>query len=166
MKYIIAFLFLYITFNIEAQVVSDKYDSHTKWQIRLTNVNTSDSTAILEIKLKVQDYWHVYTPDQDPEVGPQRMEITFHNNETFRLIEDPLSVNYIQYNDVMWPGLVTCFKGDKGIVRQKIKYLTRNIMLGGSIYYSVCSDVEGRCEFYNKTFTLYDLDSYNIYTNE
>lgn len=161
----ISILLLFYVGQSQAQIISNRPDNHTKWNIRLSNVNPSDSTAILELRIEVEKDWQLYAPEQDPDIGPQRMEITFHENETFKLIGESVSSNYIQYMDIHWPGLVICFKGNRGVVRQKIKYLNRNILLAGSIYYSVCSDVVGISHYYRKSFAIYDLDSYNIYSN-
>ena len=82
-------------------------------------------------------------------------EFDFINNNTFTLIDTIIPINPKIKYDSIWEGIVTYFDLT-GTFVQKIRLDTESPYINGTIYYQVCSEIEGKCIPFSTDFVFYD----------
>ncbi len=107
--------------------------------------------------VRINPGWHVFSSDQDPNVGPLPMVVSFKKNATFALVGGLKPVGKpIQKHDEIFDGPVRFFQG-KAEFRQKVKILKTNPVLTGEISGQACTDADGQCVPLNEDFAISTL---------
>ncbi len=109
-----------------------------KKDIKVGDVITVTFTSIIE-----KD-WYMYSNDFDPDLGPIAAEFTWEKHASYQLIGKPLPVGSHKHYEEIWKGDVAIFK-KKGVFTQKIKVLSENPVIKGSIYFQECNEISGIC---------------------
>jgi thiol:disulfide interchange protein DsbD len=102
--------------------------------------------------------WHVFSSDQNPEVGPIPTSVKFAKSPTFALVGKLEPVGKpVQKQDELFGGPVRYFEG-KATFRQRVKILAENPKLSGEIEAQTCSDVDGQCVLAGSDFKITKLN--------
>lgn len=114
------------------------------------------SQVTLEFKVELADTWLLYSTDQDPEVGPIPAEIEFEPHESYELVGDIEAIEVKEKFDSVWLDNVRYLDG-KGTFNQKVKILSDNPRIKGTIKYQVCTTVDGMCIYPEQDFVFSDI---------
>lgn len=109
-----------------------------KKDIKVGDVITVTFTSLIE-----KD-WYMYSNDFDPNLGPIAAEFTWEKHASYQLVGKPIPVGSHKHYEEVWKGDVAVFK-KKGIFKQKIKVLSENPVIKGSIYFQECNEISGIC---------------------
>lgn len=129
-----------ITLSAFSQVVQP-----AKWKVEFSkkDVKVGETLEVL-IKGDIQDTWHVYSNDFDPDLGPIVATFNFEKNDSYELIGEVIPIKPHKHFDKVWEGEVSYFE-KKAEFRQEIRVLSANLKVTGSFDYQACTDVSGRC---------------------
>lgn len=105
----------------------------------------------LVFKATIDEKWYLYSSDFDPELGPLVTTFSFQPNDGYELVGGIRPVGAQKGYDEIFEGEYTYFKG-RAEFRQTIRLLKDNPVVGGSIEYQVCSDIDGRCINFEEDF--------------
>ncbi|MGZ2371679.1 protein-disulfide reductase DsbD family protein [Ancylomarina sp. YFZ004] len=138
-----------ITLSAFSQIVQP-----AKWKVEFSkkDVKVGETLEVL-IKGDLEDTWHVYSNDFDPDLGPIVATFNFTENDSYELVGKVKSINAHKNYDEVWEGEVSYFE-KKAEFRQTIKVLTANLKVAGSFEYQACTDVSGRCVMGEEDFNL------------
>ncbi|HEX8350760.1 MAG TPA: cytochrome c biogenesis protein CcdA, partial [Hymenobacter sp.] len=99
----------------------------------------------LVVNARIDDKWHLYATDFDPDLGPTVFAFTFPKSTAYELIGKPKSVGAQKHFDEVFKGDVTYFE-KTGQIRQRIRLLQPGpLTIQASVEYQSCTDVDGRC---------------------
>ncbi|MCZ4695777.1 disulfide bond formation protein DsbD [Ancylomarina euxinus] len=138
-----------ITLSAFSQIVQP-----AKWKIEFSkkDVKVGETLEVL-IKGDLEDTWHVYSNDFDPDLGPIVASFNFAKNDSYELVGKVMPINAHKHYDEVWEGEVSYFE-KKAEFRQTIKALKANVKVSGSFEYQACTDVSGRCVTGEEDFDL------------
>lgn len=121
-------------FNVSAQVFDP-----VKWEYNFEPQPSKVGEEVeIVFKAKIQDGWHLYASDFDPNLGPLITTLKLNENSSFKTIGKLQSIKpHHQFDDV-WEGEISIFD-NKGEFRQKIKVLSEQIDIKGNLHYQACS---------------------------
>mgnify|MGYP003624518532 CR=1 FL=1 len=138
-----------ITLSAFSQIVQP-----AKWKVEFSKKDVKVG-EILEILIKgdLEDTWHVYSNDFDPDLGPIVATFNFNQDDSYELVGKVISINAQKHYDKVWEGEVSYFE-KKAEFRQTIKVLKANVKVSGSFEYQACSDVDGSCVSGEEDFDL------------
>ncbi len=138
-----------ITLSAFSQIVQP-----AKWTVEFSkkDVKVGEMLEVL-IKGDIEDTWHVYSNDFDPELGPIVATFNFKGNDSYELIGKVSPIKPHKEFDDVWEGEVSYFEKEAEF-RQKIKVLKSNVKIAGSFEYQACTDVSGRCVTGEEDFDL------------
>ncbi len=150
--YILLLVFLGLNglfFNLKAQ---DGPLVTTTWQMSVSPQSAKiGETVELIFKASIDDKWYMYSNDFDPNLGPMLTEFSFKNDPSYKALGKTKAIKPKKKFDDTWGGNVTYFVG-RAEFRQKIKVLSKNLNIKGSISYQTCTDVDGKCIPYEQDF--------------
>lgn len=92
----------------------------------------------IEIKATLEDGWHIYSQNIEPDAGPVATSFTFEKNKDFKLkgkVAEPISIS--QY-DPNFEANVNYFENEV-VFNQKIK-VNKSTTLIGTVNYMVCNE--------------------------
>ena len=137
--------FLILTLLLINLSVFSQVRKTTSWtfDVSKTEVNTGDVVELI-FKVKVIDDWYIYSSDFSDEIGPIPTSVTFEENETFEVVGDLIPINPQKKYDEIWEAEVTSFTGT-GEFRQKIRVLSKDLEIVGTLDFQTCTDVTGLC---------------------
>lgn len=98
----------------------------------------------LIFKVKLEDTWHLYSADLDPDIGPMPTVFEYKKDPSFELVGDVIQKGIHRAYDSLWEAYITYFS-DKAEFRQKVKILSDKINISGTYEYQVCTTVDGLC---------------------
>ncbi len=138
-----------ITLSAFSQIVQP-----AKWKVEFSkkDVKVGETLEVL-IKGDIQDTWHVYSNDFDPDLGPIVASFNFTKNDSYELVGKVIPIKPVKHFDEVWEGDVSYFE-KKAEFRQTVKVLKVNLRVAGSFDYQACSDVSGRCVTGEEDFDL------------
>jgi len=138
-----------ITLSAFSQIVQP-----AKWKVEFSkkDVKVGETLEVL-IKGDIQDTWHVYSNDFDPDLGPIVASFNFTKNDSYELVGKVIPIKPVKHFDEVWEGDVSYFE-KKAEFRQTVKILKANLRVAGSFDYQACSDVSGRCVTGEEDFDL------------
>ncbi|MEQ6119363.1 cytochrome c biogenesis protein CcdA [Reichenbachiella sp. MALMAid0571] len=110
----------------------------------------------LIFNVKLEDTWHLYTADLDPEIGPLPTVFEFTSDPSYELIGDIQQFGVHKVYDEIWEADITYFS-DKAEFRQKIKVLSTDLNISGRYEYQVCTTVDGMCISGSGEFDVKDI---------
>ncbi|UOQ72228.1 protein-disulfide reductase DsbD family protein [Hymenobacter cellulosilyticus] len=124
------------------------------------SVATSQSTAKageevdLIVNARIDNTWHLYATDFDPDLGPTVFAFTFAKSPAYELVGKPKSVGAKKKFDDVFKGDVTYFERT-GQIRQRIRVLQPGpLTVKADVEYQSCTDVDGRCIPGNETLSF------------
>ncbi|UOG74036.1 thioredoxin family protein [Hymenobacter tibetensis] len=99
----------------------------------------------LIVNARIDDTWHLYATDFDPDLGPTAFTFNFTKSPAYELVGQPKSINSKKKFDETWKGDITYF--DKtGQIRQRIRVLQPGpLTVEVDVQYQTCTDIDGRC---------------------
>lgn len=118
--------------NPEWKITTDKKD-----------VKIGDEVEII-FTSEIEKNWYMYSNDFDPNLGPIAASITFTKHPSFSLVGKLKPVGSKKHYEDIWKGDVSIFTG-KAIFKQKIKILSANPVIKGSMEFQECNTVSGVC---------------------
>ncbi|GGE95856.1 hypothetical protein GCM10011383_03270 [Hymenobacter cavernae] len=99
----------------------------------------------LIVNARIDDKWHLYATDFDPDLGPTVFAFTFPKSTAYEVVGKPKSVGATKHFDKVFNGDVTYFE-KTGQIRQRIRVLQPGpLTIQASVEYQSCTDVDGRC---------------------
>ncbi|MBC6696807.1 thioredoxin family protein [Hymenobacter sp. BT190] len=99
----------------------------------------------LIVNARIDDKWHLYATDFDPDLGPTVFTFSFTKSPAYELVGKPKSINSKKKYDDVFKGDITYF--DKtGQIRQRIRLLQPGALtVQANVEYQTCTDIDGRC---------------------
>ncbi|QDA60925.1 protein-disulfide reductase DsbD family protein [Hymenobacter jejuensis] len=108
----------------------------------------------LIVNARMNDTWHLYATDFDPDLGPVVFTFTFATSPAYALVGAPKSIGAKKKFDKVFGGDVTYFE-KTGQIKQRIKVLQPGALsIKADVEYQTCSDTDGRCVPGNETLTF------------
>ncbi|QIX60839.1 thioredoxin fold domain-containing protein [Hymenobacter sp. BT18] len=99
----------------------------------------------LIVNARIDDKWHLYATDFDPDLGPTVFTFTFAKSPAYELVGKPKSIGSKKKYDDVFKGDVTYFEGT-GQIRQRIRLLQPGTLtIKAETEFQTCTDVDGRC---------------------
>jgi thiol:disulfide interchange protein len=99
----------------------------------------------LIVNARIDDKWHLYATDFDPDLGPTVFTFSFTKSPAYELVGKPKSINSQKHYDDVFKGDVTYFE-KTGQIRQRIRVLQPGALtVKANVEYQSCTDVDGRC---------------------
>ena len=99
----------------------------------------------LLITAKIQNKWHLYASDFDPNVGPTVFTLTFVKSPAYALVGPLKSLGSRHLHDDVFNGEVAIFE-NKALLKQRIRVLQAGpLTIQATADYQSCSDADGRC---------------------
>ena len=140
MKKTVLLFFVLLSVLAQAQILRPNEFS---FQLSTSEYKVGDEIDLV-FKATIDQGWHLYSSDFDPDLGPMVTELVFIANDSYELVGGIQAINPKKGYDEVFEGDYTYFEGE-GEFRQKIKVLTLPLQFSGSVNYQVCTDIDGRC---------------------
>lgn len=117
----------------------------TQWtfQVGKSKVKAGETVDLI-FKVKLNDKWHLYSNDFDPNVGPKVTVFKFNPDAGYQLVGSVKPIGAEEIFDDVFGGKVRIFH-HKAEFRQKIKILGPVLKITGSYESQSCSDEIGTC---------------------
>lgn len=117
----------------------------TSWAFDASSkeVKVGDEIDLI-FKVKVINDWYIYSSDLAEDVGPVPTTVTFEANSSFEVIGDLIPVKPKKKYDDIWEADVTYFV-KSGEFRQRVKILSKDLSIIGTLDFQTCTDVDGQC---------------------
>lgn len=152
MKKILILLALFYAHNVFSQVLQP-----AKWNIKLSTQKAKIGETIdIILVATLEKSWHLYAMKLPPDVAlPTTFKFT--QNPSFQLVGETQEITKpITKFDKTWDAEVSYFDG-KAEFRQKIKILSKDFKVEGTVNGLTCSDIDGKCIPLEEEFLLKDL---------
>ncbi|MCC2546887.1 thioredoxin family protein [Hymenobacter sp. BT175] len=108
----------------------------------------------LIVNARMDDTWHLYATDFDPDLGPTAFTFTFTKSPAYELVGKPKSINSKHEYDDVFKGEVAYFV-KTGQIRQRIRVLQPGpLSIKADVEYQTCTDTDGRCIPGSETLTF------------
>ena len=149
--------FLGLLFLLFPLIVSGQILKPASWQIELseTNVKLGQEIDII-FKATIDDLWHLYAIDFDPDCGPLLTEVSFAGANNFQAVGALKAINSVAKYDEIFECDVKVFK-KKGEFRQRIKVTGQPLTIAGTIEGQVCNDLDGKCVNIEEDFSFENI---------
>jgi len=99
----------------------------------------------LIVTARIDDKWHLYATDFDPDLGPTVFTFTFVKSPAYELVGAPKSIGATKHYDDVFKGNVTYFE-KTGRITQRIRVLQPgSLTIKAETEFQSCTDVDGRC---------------------
>ena len=108
----------------------------------------------LSFTVKLDEDWYIYSPDQDPDLGPVPTSVRFEDSDGYKAIGGSRPREVVEKYDDVWKGEVRIIETSGGGLDQKVKILKPNPTIRGTIIYTVCSEETGQCIFPEEDFEI------------
>ena len=115
-------MFLALTVTSFAQILEP---AKWSWEASKKSVKVGDEMELI-FKVEIEDNWHTYANDFDPECGPLLTKIEFKPDASFKLIGPLKAVNAKEHHEEVFDCNTKVFEG-RGEFRQKIKILSKDL---------------------------------------
>ncbi|MBO0359353.1 thioredoxin family protein [Hymenobacter sp. BT186] len=118
----------------------------TKLSVALSSPTAKAGEEVdLIVNARIDDKWHLYATDFDPDLGPTAFTFSFTKSPAYELVGKPKSINSQKHYDEVFKGDVTYFE-KTGQIRQRIRVLQPGALtVKANVEYQSCTDVDGRC---------------------
>ncbi|MCZ8216259.1 MAG: protein-disulfide reductase DsbD family protein, partial [Cyclobacteriaceae bacterium] len=112
--------------------------------------NTAKVGDVIDLVFKAQidENWYIYSLGFDEDCGPIPISITLDKHPSFELVGGVKAINDESKHDKIFDCDVRIFKVS-GEFRQKIKILSKDLVLKGVYEGQVCSEVDGKCVLFD-----------------
>jgi thiol:disulfide interchange protein len=99
----------------------------------------------LIVNARIDDKWHLYATDFDPDLGPTVFTFSFTKSPAYELVGKPKSISSKKKYDDVFKGDITYFE-KTGQMRQRIRLLQPGTLtVQADVEYQTCTDIDGRC---------------------
>lgn len=99
----------------------------------------------LIVNARIDDKWHLYATNFDPDLGPTVFTFTFAKSPAYELVGKPQSIGTKKKFDEVFKGDVTYFERT-GLIKQRIRVLQPGTLtIKAETEFQTCTDVDGRC---------------------
>lgn len=152
------FLFLLLTFSAYASLaysqlqLDEPENTHWKFDIPRNNIKPGDVVELV-FSADVNKGWALYSSDFKADIGPLPTEFIFNTHESYQLVGKVVPQNPLKKKDKTWDVDYTYFN-NKAVFKQKVKILKKDFTITGSIKGLTCSETDGLCVPFSKTFTF------------
>jgi thiol:disulfide interchange protein len=128
----------------------------TKWttSVSKTDVKAGDEIELI-FKAHIDDKWHMYSNDFDPDCGPILTTIEFANIKNYQLVGPLKAINALDEHDETFDCDVKIFRHD-GEFRQKIKVLGP-VSISCTMAGQVCTDIPEKCVQFEEDFLFSNI---------
>ena len=145
-KLTLLFFGLFTFLMVNAQVLEP-----CKWS---TDVSTKtpkvgDKMELI-FNIDIEDGWHLYSSDFDPNCGPVVTVFTFNQDPSYKLVGDIKPIGAEKKYDDIFECDYTSFH-HKGQFKQTIQVLKENAIITGKYDYQTCTDA-GKCIIFDDEF--------------
>ena len=115
------------------------------WNFEATNnkVGIGDTIELIFIA-ELEDTWHLYAVDLDPDIGPLPTSFEFAPHPGYELVGEVIQEDVHQKYDNTWKDTVRYFS-EKAVFRQKIRILSETVFVKVFYEYLTCTTVDGMC---------------------
>lgn len=148
--FLLPFFLLLIT-QVSGQILEP---AKWSWSASKKSVKVGDEIELI-FKIQIEDNWHTYANDFDPECGPLLTKVEFKPDASFKLIGPLKAINAKVHHEEVFECNTKVFEG-QGEFRQKIKVLTKNLKLSGNYDGQSCTDA-GKCVPFGDEFSFTDI---------
>ena len=125
-----------------------------KWHVELSKKEIKVGDVIdVVFKAKIDNSWHLYSNDFDPDLGPILIEFDFEDHESYQRIGKVKPINAKKHYDKIWEGDVSYFE-NTAEMRQKVKVLSLPLKIEGTFDFQSCSTESGQCVLGDDEFAL------------
>ena len=132
---------LFVTLSATAQIRKDP----THWSAKVDKQPAKVGDVVsVRIQVGIDDGWHLYSNDLDPNIGPIPTTFKFSGSDAYSLVGKPEPVGVKEIFEEVWGAKVRQFE-NKAVFIQKIKLLKPNATFSGTAEYQVCSTKDGVC---------------------
>ncbi len=141
MKKLVVFsLWVWTALAAQAQVVKPYA---LKFSLSKNEVKVGETVDVV-VEVDVNNGWHIFSPDQDPDVGPLPTVIKLKKSDAYETVGKFRTTSKpIEKMDEIFDGKVRFFEG-KPSFRQTVKILKEGAKIEGNIGGQVCQD-DGLC---------------------
>ena len=103
---------LFLTFILGSSLVQAQILRPNQWSFSLstTQFKVGDEVDLI-FKATIDQGWHLYSSDFDPELGPMVTELVFEENSSFELVGALQAINPKKGYDDIFEGDYTYFQG-------------------------------------------------------
>jgi thiol:disulfide interchange protein DsbD len=136
---LIGFLLAITSVLVQAQIVNP---THWSFNSEGKKVKKGDIVELV-FKVKIDQTWHLYSSDFDPNVGPKVSVFTFNKSPKYALVGKINPIGAENHFDDVFGGNVRLFH-KKAEFRQKVKIL-ESTSIEGTYESQACSDEIGKC---------------------
>jgi thiol:disulfide interchange protein len=144
-------MFLALTVTSFAQILEP---AKWSWEASKKSVKVGDEIELI-FKVEIEDNWHTYANDFDPECGPLLTKIEFKPDASFKLVGPLKAVNAKVHHEEVFGCDTKVFEG-RGEFRQKIKVLSKDLKLSGDYDGQSCTDA-GKCVPFDGEFSVTNI---------
>jgi thiol:disulfide interchange protein DsbD len=135
--------FFFLAFALICSAASAQIQSHIKWTCTYATPPKAGAANELIFKAVIDPKWHLYSTDQNPDVGPIPLSLKFTSNASYKLVGNIKAIKPIKKQDEIFGGEVRFFEG-KAEFRQSIQVLKASPVVEGFYAGQSCQD-DGVC---------------------
>ncbi|MGV3766834.1 MAG: protein-disulfide reductase DsbD domain-containing protein [Chitinophagaceae bacterium] len=128
---LVVLCYIFLGYNVNAQD-----NSPVQWSTESKRLN--DSTAMILIKAKIEEGWHLYSQELMPS-GPQSTEFYFEKNPAYTLIGNVVEPKPISKFEQVFEMNVLYF--EKSVLfTQKVNLKADSVLIKGEVLFMACND--------------------------
>ena len=136
----LAIILIFCSFSTFGQILEP---ASWTYEASKEEVQIGDEIELI-FKVKLEDTWHLYSADLDPEIGPLPTVFEYKKDPSFELVGDVLQKGIHTEYDSIFEADISYFS-EKAEFIQKVKILTDKVRILGTYEYQVCTTVDGIC---------------------
>jgi thiol:disulfide interchange protein len=138
----------------EATILPKQIHDPAKWtyEVSKTDVKAGDEVELI-FKATIDNNWHLYANDFDPDCGPILTELVFTGIKNYKLVGNTIAPNSVTKFEEAFGCDAKIFY-HTGEFRQKIKVLGGPLKITVSVQGQLCNDLTLVCVTFDKEFIL------------
>ncbi|ADB40951.1 protein-disulfide reductase DsbD family protein [Spirosoma linguale] len=134
-------VWLLVSLTALAQIRKDP----TSWSAKVDKQPAQVGDVIsVRIQVSIDQNWHVYSNDLDPNIGPLPTTFKFPASDAYTLVGKVTPVGVQEVYEEVWGAKVRQFE-NKAVFVQKVKLLKPTATFSGTAEYMSCSSKDGTC---------------------
>lgn len=146
-------LYLLLILSIGVLSLNAQILKPCKWSTETSTKSPKVGDKIeLIFNVAIEDGWHLYSTDFDPDCGPVVTVFTFEKNDSYKLIGNIKPIGAEKAYDDVFECDYTSFH-HKAQFKQTVKILKENATIKGQYDYQTCTDA-GKCIIFDDLFTF------------
>ncbi|MCX6214007.1 cytochrome c biogenesis protein CcdA [Spirosoma sp.] len=134
-------VWLLVSLTALAQIRKDP----TSWSAKVDKQPAQVGDVVsIRIQVSIDQNWHVYSNDLDPNIGPLPTTFKFPSSDAYTLVGKVTPVGVQEVYEEVWGAKVRQFE-NKAVFIQKVKLLKPTATFSGTAEYMSCSSKDGTC---------------------